>query len=240
MENKTDAKQEDLNITTPSVTNSHKILFMSNKIKRVKNWTPEEDEVLIDIANKYNCKNWKAIAHFFEDRTPIQCSARFKRTRPGIIKGPWTIGEDKLLDKLIKEHGTKNWSLLAKFMPSRSGKQIRDRYLNALDPRINKDKFTLDEDKKILELYTRLGTSWTKIAKSFKGRTGDLIKNRFYSSLRRKIHSSDQIKTKLVKPRRMMRLKTITSLSDSSNNFYKLEQDLKKGIISISYLSFVY
>jgi len=217
------------NSSTDDKLDSSKILFVSNKIKRVKNWTPEEDQILLRTAKEFNNRNWKAVAKFFEDRSPIQCSARFKRIRPGIVKGPWTIHEDIELEEYIKQYGC-NWSLLAKFMPSRSGKQIRDRYLNALNPEINKKKFTLEEDKKIIELYTKLGTAWTKIARSFKGRTGDLIKNRFYSSLRRRIHASDANKEKINK---IKKIKLRLSKVEDSDRFAKLEQELKKGTTSI-------
>jgi len=40
----------------------------------------------------------------------------------------------------------------------------------------------------------QLGSAWTKISKHFLGRTGDMIKNRFYSSLYRKL-LPDQRKT---------------------------------------------
>ena len=102
-----------------------------------------------------------------------------------------------LLD-LIKKFG-KNWSLLAKYMPSRSGKQIRDRFLNTLDSNVNKDKFTPEEDKKLIQLYTKFGTSWSKLSNYFPGRTGDMIKNRFYSSLRKKIHSFDLKRLRKIK-----------------------------------------
>jgi hypothetical protein len=171
-------------------SNKNSIIFITKKIKKVKTWTKEEDEALLELAEKYGYKNWKAISENLEGRTPIQCSARYKRIRPGLTKGAWTVEEDKYVLDLIRKFG-KNWSLLAKYMPSRSGKQIRDRFLNTLDPNINTDKVTPEEDKKLIQLYTKFGTSWSKLSNYFPGRTGDMIKNRFYSSLRKKIHSID-------------------------------------------------
>ena len=158
-----------------------------HKIKTPKKpmiWTSEEDKILIQKAKEYNCKNWSQIASFIKDRTAIQCSARYKRIQPGITKGAWTQEEDNELIKLYKEHG-KNWSEISKFMPHRTGKQIRDRFLNALDDNLNKEKFSKEEDEKIIKLYKSYGNSWCRIAKRLKGRTGDMVKNRFYSSLKR-------------------------------------------------------
>jgi hypothetical protein len=167
-----------------------KKVFVISKVKRVKNWTDEEDEILMKTAEKYDFKNWNAIAEELVGRSAIQCSARYKRIRPGIIKGSWTDEEDKQLIELLKKFG-KNWSLISKYMTSRSGKQIRDRFLNALDPALTKDKFTNQEDLTILKLYAKMGSQWSKIATYLPGRTGDMIKNRFYSSLRKQIHSDD-------------------------------------------------
>jgi hypothetical protein len=178
--------------------NKNSIIFITKKIKKVKTWTKEEDEALLELAEKFGYKNWKAISENLDGRTPIQCSARYKRIRPGLTKGAWTVEEDKNVLDLIKKFG-KNWSLLAKYMPSRSGKQIRDRFLNTLDPNINKDKFTPEEDKRLIQLYSKFGTSWSKLSNYFPGRTGDMIKNRFYSSLRKKIQTLDLKRMKKTK-----------------------------------------
>ena len=179
-------------------SNNNSIIFITKKIKKVVTWSKEEDDILLELAEKYSYRHWKAISENLEGRTPIQCSARYKRIRPGLTKGAWTVEEDKNVFDLIKKFG-KNWSLLAKYMPSRSGKQIRDRFLNTLDPNINKDKFTPDEDKKLIQLYTKYGTSWSKLSNYFPGRTGDMIKNRFYSCLRKKINSFDIIRLRKMK-----------------------------------------
>ena len=68
-------------------------------------------------------------------------------------------------------------------MKTRTGKQIRDRFLNSLDERVIKRKFNNDEDEEILNLYKKYGNCWSLIAKNLKGRTGDMVKNRFYSKL---------------------------------------------------------
>jgi len=158
-----------------------------NNNKAIKNWTKEEDEILLEISREFEFKSWKKISQRLNGRSAIQCSARYKRIKPGTVKGSWSQEEDEKLENFIKRFG-KNWSLISKYMPTRSGKQIRDRYLNTLDPTILKEKFSYEEDKKIVELYKKYGSSWSLIAGSFSGRTGDIIKNRFYSSLKKNIN----------------------------------------------------
>lgn len=46
-------------------------------------------------------------------------------------------------------------------------------------------EWTEEEDVKLFKLYKEKGSVWSVIAKDFKGRTENNIKNRFYSTLRR-------------------------------------------------------
>ena len=145
-------------------------------------WTKEEDKLLLITAKQYNEKNWKKIATLFEGRSSIQCSSRYHRIKPGLSKGHFTREEDLKLISLYNIYG-KKWNLIAKNMKNRSGKQVRDRFLNSLAPGVNKAKFTNEEDMQIIKYYKIFGKSWSKIAQYINGRTGDMVKNRFYSSL---------------------------------------------------------
>ena len=160
-----------------------------SKIKEISKpsfWTKEEDDILMEKAQEYNYKNWNAIANFIPGRTSIQCSARYRRIRPGLIKGAWDKEEDAKLLMLYEKYG-KNWAAISKEMPHRTGKQIRDRFLNSLDTKFERGKFTEEEDQIIIKYYKIYGNSWAKIAKKLKTRTGDMVKNRFYSSLKKTI-----------------------------------------------------
>ncbi|CAD8077333.1 unnamed protein product [Paramecium sonneborni] len=50
--------------------------------------------------------------------------------------------------------------------------------------RINDQRFTFQEDKRILELVQQVGPNFNKIVKSFPGKTMNMIKNRYYKRLR--------------------------------------------------------
>jgi len=73
-------------------------------------------------------------------------------------------------------------------MKSRNGKQIRDRFINVLDPDVKKGKFSYKEDKRIKELYLKYGPRWATIARGLPNRTPDMIKNRFHSSIKKYLH----------------------------------------------------
>ena len=167
----------------------------NNEINKPNFWTEEEDRILKEKAEEFNYKNWNSIANFIPGRTSIQCSARYRRIRPGLVKGAWDKDEDMKLLSLYEKYG-KNWAAISKEMPHRTGKQIRDRFLNSLDTKFERGKFTEEEDQTIIKYYKIYGNSWAKIAKKLKTRTGDMVKNRFYSSLKKSIKNKNFLKRK--------------------------------------------
>ena len=59
------------------------------------------------------------------------------------------------------------------------------RWHNQLDPKINSNAWTKDEEDFLFRLHNELGNSWAKISNRLKGRTDNCVKNHFYSTLRK-------------------------------------------------------
>ncbi|KAL3631337.1 hypothetical protein CASFOL_024321 [Castilleja foliolosa] len=93
-------------------------------------------------------------------------------------RGPWTLEEDNLLIQYITCNGEGKWNSLAKFAGlNRTGKSCRLRWLNYLKPDIKRGNLTPREQILILELHSKLGNRWSKIAQHLPGRTDNEIKN---------------------------------------------------------------
>ena len=116
----------------------------------------------------------------------------------------WTQQEDKAVFTMVQEKGIRKWSEIARMLNAqelnpackeRTGKQCRSRWLNHLDPSINKSPWTPDEEKQLIWLQTQLGNKWSEISRRMKGRTDNDVKNHYNSLLRKR----DRTKRKAVK-----------------------------------------
>ncbi|CAF3236490.1 unnamed protein product, partial [Rotaria sp. Silwood2] len=169
-------------------------LFVTKKVsssrkKSYKKWTKDEDERLKDFINlNGGLKDWSRISKYVGNgRTDAQCQHRWERfLDPSITKGPWTDEEDKKVIELVHDYGARQWSLIAKELKGRVGKQCRERWHNHLNPAINKNPWTNNENLLLFILHQHFGNKWAEIARYFNGRSDNSIKNHWNSSMKKK------------------------------------------------------
>ncbi|CAG8448931.1 7456_t:CDS:2 [Ambispora gerdemannii] len=95
-------------------------------------------------------------------------------------KGPWSDDEDRLLRKFIKEYNSDYKKIEGAMNYKRDSKQIRERWVRHLDPKIDHSPITEEEGAQIMLLAVSLKRQWTRIAEHLPGRSDRMIKN-YYS-----------------------------------------------------------
>ncbi|CAD8125895.1 unnamed protein product [Paramecium sonneborni] len=149
--------------------------------RKIKKWSEEENKRLQELFQIYKGE-WEIILKYMEGRTVSQCKQRWQRLCGGQEKKKkWTEEEDQIILSYTKENPKFNsWQQIASRMQGRSGKQIREHYINQLRPGIStKQIWSEVEDKLLLQLYQKYGSKWCQINKHFQGRAEIMLKNRF-------------------------------------------------------------
>lgn len=105
----------------------------------------------------------------------------------------WNTERDNALVQLVRQLGTKKWAIIVERMKAmfpgfnQNPKQCRERWRNHLDPGINKDPWTPEEELIFIDKHKIYGNKWAEIAKFLEGRNDNSVKNYFYSSIRKHI-----------------------------------------------------
>ncbi|XP_010551142.1 PREDICTED: uncharacterized protein LOC104821834 isoform X2 [Tarenaya hassleriana] len=136
-------------------------------------WTEEDDDQLRAAVEVYGEKDWQAVASVLKGRTGPQCSNRWKKSlHPKRQRvGRWSSEEDKRLKVAVKFFGAKNWHKIAQYVPGRTPPQCRERWVNSLDPNVNRSPWTEVEDAELRAAVADLGHSWSRIATRLPSRT---------------------------------------------------------------------
>ena len=146
-------------------------------------------------------------------------------------RDPWDKKEDEAIIELVNKHGTTNWTIIANELAliykskQRNGKQCRERWHNHLDPIVNKDNWTEEEENMLFNKHLEYGNKWSEISKYLPGRTDNSIKNHFYSKLRKFIRKI----LKQINKENLLKNNGIDLCKYNSDKVYKL---LKKYKIS--------
>jgi hypothetical protein len=107
--------------------------------------------------------------------------------RPNLTKGQFSEAEDILIMAFVRDQTDPDFREITQILPQRSAKQCRERWSNHLRPGIRKGPWTPDEDNMIWQLWLEHPKQWSVIAASLPGRTDNAVKNRFNSSISKRI-----------------------------------------------------
>lgn len=168
-------------------------IFKIQQLHIKKNfWTLEEDLRLKNLVGKFGLGKWKKISKFFNTKTNVQCSARFRRLKKGIKKKPWSKLEDEMLLNYVNSYGEK-WNLISKLLGNRSPKKLRERYYSIIKPVLNNLNFSLEEDWKVYKLQKKFGSKWSVISRFFKNRKKEEIRKRFLFYIKRETNKFEAL-----------------------------------------------
>ncbi len=136
-------------------------------------WTAEEDEMLLRAMASSDAAAAAAAADARganDNKTTTSTTTTTTTTTTG--------GEE---EEDVAARPFQNWSDLASRLGGRrTGKMIRDRWTNYLDPKIDRSPFTRDDDVALYEAHGRYGKRWAVISEKAYGsrRSENHVKNR--------------------------------------------------------------
>jgi hypothetical protein len=93
-----------------------------------KKFSPDEDEQIARLVDKYGAKNWDQIAaELGTDRTKRQLRERWNQYLNPDLEPGYTQEEDDLLCRLVDEHG-RQWAKIASLIQRKSSISTRNRH----------------------------------------------------------------------------------------------------------------
>jgi hypothetical protein len=110
-----------------------------------------------------------------------------------IRKNPFSEKEDERLSALVQRIGTNNWEIIAKLMPNRNIRQVRERWLNYLNPYLKHSPWTPEEDRILVKSVQKYGTKWQIITKNLHNRSQISARNRYLQLSHQKINFAENI-----------------------------------------------
>ncbi|XP_066329978.1 uncharacterized protein [Miscanthus floridulus] len=159
-----------------------KLAFLSTPVE-LKNVVPHETTIHChDMESEKTGREGplcKKNAHCIKDGSSLKIPER--------TKGKWLAEENEILTKMVAKHG-KNWQTVASAIPGREVKQCRIRWTRSLDPAINKEDWSEQEELKLIRAHQIYGSQWLKMVKHFPGRTNHALKEHWRGRMKGKLN----------------------------------------------------
>ncbi|XP_070532303.1 snRNA-activating protein complex subunit 4-like [Ptychodera flava] len=135
--------------------------------------------------------DWDKISciDFDGERTAVECELAWQnRFHTSIKNSEWSKEEDQKLISLVEKHKATEWNSIAENLGTRrTAWQCIERYQQHLNPKLEKRKFTEEDDKLMVEVIEklRIGSKipYTKVAYFLEGSTPARVYNRWHHVL---------------------------------------------------------
>ncbi|XP_054164391.1 uncharacterized protein LOC128962084 [Oppia nitens] len=174
---------------------------LNRDLKRVGPLTKAEAETVekvIDSCRVGDYIPWHQVKYFIEGRTLPQIKHYWNKINVVKRGDQWSDDENKVLMAAVKKYGTHNWRKVAQYIPGRSNRQCRERYMMRLNFGTDRKlgNWMPQEDKLILDLAPKCDFHWIKLENKIKGRNARQIASRYELLMKYNNVGKDVRKTK--------------------------------------------
>lgn len=155
--------------------------------------------------------------------------------RKKIKRTKFTKKDDEILCSLVEKYGENEWTLVAKHMTNKNSRQVRDRWKNYLNPTLNCNEWSYEEDGLLISKFNEFGPRWKKISLNFPNRSINSVRNRLIKIMNNKkikyspLASNKQSQTSLFANER---LPSNTNNLDKSNDFSLPNNNKEQHLVS--------